>query len=143
MAPSGLKLILIIAVLYNGLYAPKDWPQLAEKLNNFSANLDFTKPFERRSTIGPKYPIRRQNRQNNNRNDNGNNRSDENEDGNNGGNFNNDPPRTNYNFQAVACADAADPGNITTKMVFDSLVDSSRTVSPICEYPMIRLDCIC
>ncbi|KAG8684589.1 hypothetical protein FRC09_015290, partial [Ceratobasidium sp. 395] len=49
----------------------------------------------------------------------------------NGGNANDDPPSDDYTFQAVACADSADAGNVTTKMVFDSLVDSARTASPV------------
>ncbi|KAG8775489.1 hypothetical protein FRC12_001446 [Ceratobasidium sp. 428] len=42
----------------------------------------------------------------------------------NGGNANDDPPSDDYTSQVVTRADAADAGNVTTKMVFDSLVDS-------------------
>jgi hypothetical protein len=122
--------LLYIDALYNGLYSPTDWPQLAKKLRgmgDFLANPNSTEPFERRSVKRSQYQIRRQNEQNDNQNNNGNNGNSDNL------NENKDPPRTDYNFQAIACADAADPGNITTKVVFDSLVNSSRTASPICE----------
>ncbi|KAG8793299.1 hypothetical protein FRC12_003174 [Ceratobasidium sp. 428] len=68
-----------------------------------------------------------------NRDGNGNGNRGRNGDGGNGngGNANDDPPSDDYTFQAVACADAADAGNVTTKMVFNSVVDSARTASPV------------
>jgi hypothetical protein len=39
-----------------------------------------------------------------------------------------------YAFQGVTCADALDAGNTTTKDVFDFLVYTTRTVSPMCEF---------
>ncbi|KAG8702411.1 hypothetical protein FRC09_004743 [Ceratobasidium sp. 395] len=39
-----------------------------------------------------------------------------------------DPP-PDYAFQAITCADAVDPGDVTTKMVFDELVRVTREVS--------------
>ncbi|KAG8698244.1 hypothetical protein FRC09_007334 [Ceratobasidium sp. 395] len=41
-----------------------------------------------------------------------------------------DPP-PDYAFQAITCADAVDPGDVTTKMVFDELVRVAREVSPM------------
>ncbi|KAG8711023.1 hypothetical protein FRC09_020817 [Ceratobasidium sp. 395] len=49
----------------------------------------------------------------------------------NGGNAIDDPPSRDYATYAITCADAADAGNVTTKLVFDSLVDSARTASPV------------
>ncbi|KAG9074081.1 hypothetical protein FRC06_010943 [Ceratobasidium sp. 370] len=108
-------------------------------MSNFLDNPRSSRPPKKRSFMRPRTRIRRNGGQNNNdngenggnsRNGNGN---DNNRNGNgNGGSADNDPPSTDYAFQAVACADAADPGNVTTKMVFDSIVDSARTASPIC-----------
>ncbi|KAG8721741.1 hypothetical protein FRC08_010622 [Ceratobasidium sp. 394] len=129
-------------VLYNGLYSPTSWPDLAKELKDMSNILDnprSSRPRKKRFFMRPRTRIRRNNGQNNgnggnnrngNSNDNDRNGNDNNRNGNEG-NANNDPPSTDYAFQAVACADAADPGNITTKAVFDSLVDSARTASPI------------
>ncbi|KAG8736013.1 hypothetical protein FRC10_009886 [Ceratobasidium sp. 414] len=106
-------------------------------MSNFLDNPRSSRPPKKRSFLRPRTRTRRNGQNNNgnggggsnNQNGNGN---ENNRNGNgNGGNQNNDPPSTDYAFQAVACADAADPGNVTTKMVFDSLVDSARTASPI------------
>ncbi|KAG8717826.1 hypothetical protein FRC08_006555 [Ceratobasidium sp. 394] len=109
--------------LYGGLYTPTRWPDLAKELKGMSKFLDNPKssrPPKKRSFMHPRTWDRHSNGQNNN----GNSTDDE-------GNENDDPPSTDYAFQAIACADAADPGNITTKVVFDSIVDSARTASPI------------
>lgn len=43
-------------------------------------------------------------------------------------------PAPDYAFQGVTCADAVDPGNVTTKDVFDFLVKVTREVSQMCTF---------
>ncbi|KAG8717828.1 hypothetical protein FRC08_006557 [Ceratobasidium sp. 394] len=40
-------------------------------------------------------------------------------------------PPFNYDIHAITCADAVDPGNTTTQMVFDEIVRATREVSPM------------
>ncbi|KAG8736012.1 hypothetical protein FRC10_009885 [Ceratobasidium sp. 414] len=108
--------------LFGGMYSPKEWPHLASQILNISQFLmndtgpNNNSPDTKRSPDLPmlrRHPIfpvtRRQNPSNN---------SD---------------PAPDYALQAVTCADAADPGNVTTKMVFDEMVKVTREVSPMFE----------
>ncbi|KAG9107874.1 hypothetical protein FRC07_008567 [Ceratobasidium sp. 392] len=98
--------------IYNGMYQPKQWPGLAQELRGMSDFLDNPAagvPNKRWLPEPP--PHRRARRQN---------APDPND------------PAPDYAFQAVACADSVDAGNVTTQTVFDSLVDTSRTTSQMC-----------
>ncbi|QRV78194.1 Abhydrolase domain-containing protein [Ceratobasidium sp. AG-Ba] len=114
-------------LLYNGLYIPARWPNLARDLKNMSNYLDnpqTSRPPKKRSPARPRTRVHWGHANNESP------RSEVSDDRSNA-NQNNDPPRNDYTFQSITCADAADPANVTTKAVFDSLVDSARTVSPV------------
>ncbi|QRV95978.1 Abhydrolase domain-containing protein [Ceratobasidium sp. AG-Ba] len=102
--------------LLNGMYTPKQWPQLAETLlETYLAVTSSSSSNAKRSSI-PKTslsPVRRDLllRQQ--------------------GGPNQSEPAPSYAFQAVTCADAIDTGNVTTKMVWDELVRVTRAVSPL------------
>ena len=98
------------------MYQPTAWPQLAEKLAGWAELLDnltatATASPTRRSFTEFLRPV--QKRQT----------------------ANNTEPAPNYAFQGVTCGDAIDSGNVTTKDVFDLLVQVTRTVSPMCTFP--------
>lgn len=42
-------------------------------------------------------------------------------------------PAPDYSFQAITCADAVDAGDVTTQIVFESLVTVTREVSQMCK----------
>ncbi|KAG9122808.1 hypothetical protein FRC07_000644 [Ceratobasidium sp. 392] len=115
-------------MLFNGMYAPTQWPELAKNLStihdfivtnmspsgnpgnsstpdNSSRKRAINLPVSRRS---PLVPLTRRQSPTNNSN-----------------------PAPDYAFQAVTCADAIDAGNVTTQMVFDELVRVTRDVSPM------------
>ncbi|KAG8721739.1 hypothetical protein FRC08_010620 [Ceratobasidium sp. 394] len=106
-------------LLFDGMYSPTEWPKLAAKLLNISefltnharsnSNTPSTKRvFDLPMLRRPIFPLtRRQNPSNT---------SD---------------PAPDYAFQAVTCSDGVDPGNVTTKMVFDEMVKVTREVSPM------------
>ncbi|KAG8720235.1 hypothetical protein FRC09_009872 [Ceratobasidium sp. 395] len=100
--------------IYLGMYSPTDWPQLAQelrKMSNFLDNPAAGVPNKRWISEPPPHHLaRRQNAPDPN------------------------DPAPDYAFQAVVCADSIDAGNVTTQTVFDSLVDTTRTTSQMCEY---------
>ncbi|CAE6465220.1 unnamed protein product [Rhizoctonia solani] len=98
--------------LYQGMYTPTKWPQLAEQgaaFVNFFHNISLLPSSTKRSIPAPMFDIKRRQTANN-------------------GTTTNDPA-PDYAFQGVTCADAVDAGNVTTKDVFDFLVKVTREVS--------------
>ncbi|KAG8780060.1 hypothetical protein FRC12_023502 [Ceratobasidium sp. 428] len=107
---AGLTSAAVRDTIYGGMYRPTSWPRLAQELRSMSNFLDNPAagvPNKRRWTSEPP-PHRVTRRQN---------APDPND------------PAPDYAFQAVACADSIDAGNVTTQTVFDSLVDTTRTTS--------------
>ncbi|KAG9105175.1 hypothetical protein FRC07_009539 [Ceratobasidium sp. 392] len=91
-------------LLYQGMYTPTGWPQLAQDLYNKALiihNQTATQSRAKRSSILELSTL--ESRQS--------------------------EAAPDYSFQAVTCADAIDAGNITTKDVFDFLVYVTRNVS--------------
>ncbi|KAG8790144.1 hypothetical protein FRC12_012673 [Ceratobasidium sp. 428] len=109
-------------MLFQGMYTPTLWPELAKNLSdiaqflttNFSSSGNPRNSSTKRSTHVPL--LRRESLSPLTRRQNPTNDSD---------------PAPDYAFQAVTCADAVDPGNVTTRMVFDELVRVTRDVSPM------------
>ncbi|KAH7344213.1 Alpha/Beta hydrolase protein [Rhizoctonia solani] len=101
------------SAIFQGMYQPTQWPELAKKgaeIIQFLHNASSTNSTHaKRSLPAPLLDIRRR------------------QTGTNG--TTNDDPAPDYSFQGVTCADAADPGNVTTKDVFDYLVKVTREVS--------------
>ncbi|GAB1525263.1 hypothetical protein RhiTH_008421 [Rhizoctonia solani] len=106
---------LLRAALFRGMYTPRGWPALAEAAAAYAEtfrNLSLlSNSPQKRWLLEPLSDISRRQASNN-------------------GTTNNDPA-PDYSFQGVTCADAADAGNVTTKDVFDFLVDVTREVSPM------------
>ncbi|KAF8604272.1 alpha/beta-hydrolase [Ceratobasidium sp. AG-I] len=96
--------------LYLGMYQPTGWPKLAENLAGWAGmldNLTATASPTRRSFTESLRPVQKRQASNNT------------------------DPAPDYSFQGVTCGDAVDAGNVTTKDVFDFLVQVTRTVSPM------------
>ncbi|KAG9106063.1 hypothetical protein FRC07_008976 [Ceratobasidium sp. 392] len=111
----------IRGLLFGYMYGPTNWPFLARNLlaiSEFLANASNTSPNSTKRVLdfdmpSPRPFLRRHSltaRQNSS---------------------NSSDPAPDYAFQAVTCADAVDPGNVTTQMVFEELVRATREVSPM------------
>ncbi|KAF8703119.1 MEROPS serine peptidase family S33, partial [Rhizoctonia solani] len=106
----------IRSMLYQGMYSPTGWPglanQLAKCVDEFRNASLLSNSTHKRSICVPLVDLVRRQNTNNGTSE--------------------DERAVDYSFQGVTCADAADPGNVTTKDVFDFMVKVSREVSPIC-----------
>ncbi|KAG8766126.1 hypothetical protein FRC12_007074 [Ceratobasidium sp. 428] len=94
--------------LFKGMYRPKAWPALAKHLQNCWISLN---------GLGTALPIEACHR----KWINGFSAQTDLHD--------NKPPA--YGFQAVTCADAVDAGDVTTRDVFDMMVDATKNASPL------------
>ncbi|KAH7341643.1 TAP-like protein-domain-containing protein [Rhizoctonia solani] len=104
----------IRSLIYQGMYSPARWPDLAEqlaKIHEFFADASHGSQTKRSLPASLVDILPRQSNTNNN--------------------ATNDDPAPDYAFQGVTCADAVDAGSTTTKDVFDFLVHVTRTVSPM------------
>lgn len=127
--------------IYQGMYTPTNWPALAQSLAEVAAFLDHTSStnnstfnstddnnvtttVERRSLRSPifDFPILPRDTSTNNNTSNSTNTNT----------TTTDDPAPDYAFQGVTCGDAIDAGDVTTKNVFDYLVNVTRTVSQMC-----------
>ncbi|CAE6414083.1 unnamed protein product [Rhizoctonia solani] len=99
------------ALLWAGMYHPREWPVLAQNLAQISAALsnstNSTGALKARSLSHNNHPLSLMRRDNANSSD----------------------PATDYAYQAITCADAVDPGNSTTKQGFETLVDLTDNYS--------------
>ncbi|KAG8707836.1 hypothetical protein FRC11_007094 [Ceratobasidium sp. 423] len=103
--------------LYQGMYTPTKWPELAEQgatFVDFFRNISLLPSSTKRSVGAPIFDIGRRQTANNGTTSNTTTTND---------------PAPDYAFQGVTCADAVDAGNVTTKDVFDFLVKVTREVS--------------
>jgi hypothetical protein len=98
------------------MYQPTNWPKLAEDLAETRTFLDHVALLNSTGTKRSLLPslLDFERRQTNDTSD-------------------DDDPAPDYTFQGVTCADAVDAGNVTTKDVFDFLVNVTRTVSQMCK----------
>ncbi|KAJ1300403.1 hypothetical protein OPQ81_005222 [Rhizoctonia solani] len=100
------------ALLWTGMYQPRQWPDLAQNLSQISIALsnraNATSALKARS-LAPheNYPTPFMRRDNANSSD----------------------PATDYAYQAITCADAVDAGNSTTKQGFETVVDLTDNYS--------------
>ncbi|CAE6441468.1 unnamed protein product [Rhizoctonia solani] len=99
------------ALLWSGMYHPKEWPALAQNLAQISAALSSsTNPTSTQKTRSLAHQIHSMpftQRDNSNSSD----------------------PATDYAYQAITCADAVDAGNSTTKQGFETVVDITNNYS--------------
>ncbi|QRW20654.1 Abhydrolase domain-containing protein [Rhizoctonia solani] len=104
----------IRSFLFDSMYAPKYWQYTAQELAYYHDILSDTKSFANASHVR-RTPITLR-RGNNNTS---------------AGAITASDIAPNYSFQGVTCADAIDANNVTTKDVFDMLVNTTRNVSPM------------
>ncbi|KAG8720004.1 hypothetical protein FRC09_010255 [Ceratobasidium sp. 395] len=100
--------------IYQAMYGPNRWPALATKLQAIRASLkQVMSGSSRRSFELPPWQeiTKRQANASN---------PDE-----------SDLPSSTYAIHAITCTDAVDPGDTTTRMVFDEIVRVTREVSPM------------
>ncbi|CAE7193805.1 unnamed protein product [Rhizoctonia solani] len=98
-------------MVHDGMYHPSGWPQLAKDLVEvYKVVHNETRTSQTKRSL-PEPLIGVSPRQT--------------------ANGTNSDPAPDYAFQGVTCADAVDPGDTTTKDVFDFLVEVTRTVSPM------------
>ncbi|KAG9124182.1 hypothetical protein FRC07_012567, partial [Ceratobasidium sp. 392] len=104
----------IRTILFQGMYSPMGWPKLAEDLkkkydflvsNKQTSTKRSTSPLSPRRQYIPTGNVDVQTRQS----------APANPD-----------PAPDYSIQAITCADAVDPRNTTTQMVFDEMVRVTR-----------------
>ncbi|KAG8761909.1 hypothetical protein FRC11_012319 [Ceratobasidium sp. 423] len=93
------------ALLWTGMYQPRQWPDLAQNLAQISMALsnstNATSTLNARDISHRAHPIPFMRRDNTNSSD----------------------PATEYAYQAITCADAIDAGNSTTKQGLETVVD--------------------
>ncbi|KAG9122809.1 hypothetical protein FRC07_000645 [Ceratobasidium sp. 392] len=100
--------------MHQGMYTPTRWPSLATQLHDVRADLvkvmnnPQKRSFDLRSL--PEITKRQTNDSNPDKSD---------------------PPSGNVITRSITCADAVDPGNTTTRMVFDWTIKVAREVSPV------------
>jgi hypothetical protein len=112
--------VRVLAMLWVGLYTPRDWPSFAQNLAQLSVALTgstsnstakrFVRPITRPSPLHASLSLKR---------DTSTNSSD---------------PATDYAYQAITCADAVDAGNTTTRDGFDAVVNVTQNNSRMCEF---------
>ncbi|KAG9092827.1 hypothetical protein FS749_015411 [Ceratobasidium sp. UAMH 11750] len=99
------------SLLFSGMYQPTGWPKLAETLKTYWDFLQGSSASKRSLPLPPIDHLKR------------------------AGNVARQTPEANsdpapvYSIQAITCADAMDPGNVTSQMVFDEMVRVTREVS--------------
>lgn len=102
------------------MYGPTSWPQLAKDIASWAkliANASSTTSIgSTRALPEPLFEIESRQTGTSNETNNA---------------VANDPP--DAAFEGVTCADAVDAGGVTTKVVFDSWVNVTRTVSQMCK----------
>lgn len=102
--------------MWASLYHPREWPALAEKLGG--AYLALSNSTNSTETLKPRAPSRQIPRTPFTRHV----------------NTNSSDPATDYAYHAIACSDAVDAGNSTTKQGFETVVDLTENYTRMCEY---------
>ncbi|KAG8727613.1 hypothetical protein FRC11_012814, partial [Ceratobasidium sp. 423] len=99
------------ALLWAGMYHPRQWPDLAQNLAQIAMALsnstNATSTLKARDLSHKTHPMPFMRRNNTNSSD----------------------PATEYAYQAITCADAVDAGNSTTKQGFETVVDLTNNYS--------------